>query len=289
LPTGSSCKCLTLPNAECSDELNDGVACVDKVAEVNNAYVSKLSPFNANKPTITRDCPKKLTRATPDEQAALCANLVPNYVKPDPCLTVSCLNGGSCVDGSCVCTSNYDGDLCENVIDLCANVNCGANGVCDSASGVCSCNSGFEGQFCEVDMCSTISCGAHGQCELGVCKCAASYSGANCNTKDPNFNFWDHYSTCPDPAGCFSIFQHGWFNGMEAKFPVGDFNVDSIGYLNNQMSSFKLPAGLKVQMFDGENFNGHSITVNGGMDADVAKLQSLGFSNDMLSSMKVYK
>ena len=121
-----------------------------------------------------------------------------------------------------------------------------------------------------------------------LAQCDFSYFILALCTKDPNFNFWDHYSTCPDPAGCFSIFQHGWFNGMEAKFPVGDFNVDSIGYLNNQMSSFKLPAGLKVQMFDGENFNGHSITVNGGMDADVAKLQSLGFSNDMLSSMKVY-
>jgi hypothetical protein len=33
--------------------------------------------------------------------------------KKDPCEGVSCLNGGTCVDGTCNCTTGYEGSLCE--------------------------------------------------------------------------------------------------------------------------------------------------------------------------------
>lgn len=32
--------------------------------------------------------------------------------KKDPCKDVECLNGASCTDGSCVCTSGYEGSNC---------------------------------------------------------------------------------------------------------------------------------------------------------------------------------
>lgn len=33
---------------------------------------------------------------------------------PDPCENVTCLNGGSCDDGSCNCPDGYNGSQCEN-------------------------------------------------------------------------------------------------------------------------------------------------------------------------------
>lgn len=53
----------------------------------------------------------------------------------DSCITqnVTCLNGGTCVDGSCDCVVGYEGDSCETESRIVFFGNYFANDVCDSA------------------------------------------------------------------------------------------------------------------------------------------------------------
>ena len=65
----------------------------------------------------------------------------------NPCKDITCENGGTCNDGTCVCLDGFKGANCET-IDLCYNVNCWTNSTCKE--GVCTCNVGYEGTQCEV-------------------------------------------------------------------------------------------------------------------------------------------
>jgi hypothetical protein len=74
--------------------------------------------------------------------------------KSDPCETVNCENGGTCVDGTCNCPTGYSGVICQiaPVIDPCANVTC-VNGTA-TASGTtcdCVCEEGYEGAACDIE------------------------------------------------------------------------------------------------------------------------------------------
>ncbi|XP_041377389.1 deleted in malignant brain tumors 1 protein-like [Gigantopelta aegis] len=63
----------------------------------------------------------------------------------DPCINVTCQNGGSCVVTGehfrCACTSGYTGTLCENDADECATLNGGCSHICTNLIGsyACSC------------------------------------------------------------------------------------------------------------------------------------------------------
>jgi len=100
----------------------------------------------------------------------------------DPCAGVTCLNGGTCIDGSCLCPNGYTGDDCGTVVatDPCANVNCLNGGYCNN--GVCVCPSGYAGADCgtTVDPCANITCQNGGSCVNGQCSCPEGYSGAAC-------------------------------------------------------------------------------------------------------------
>ncbi|MCF8258343.1 MAG: hypothetical protein K9J06_12380 [Flavobacteriales bacterium] len=67
----------------------------------------------------------------------------------DPCDDVTCLNGGACNDGTCVCPTGFTGEFCQTVVvppNPCENVNCGSNGEC--VDGTCVCDEGYEGANC---------------------------------------------------------------------------------------------------------------------------------------------
>lgn len=68
----------------------------------------------------------------------------------DPCKEVNCSNGGTCVDGDCICKVGYSGSNCEYYTDLCANINCQNGGEC--IEGNCDCLTGFAGENCQNEL-----------------------------------------------------------------------------------------------------------------------------------------
>ena len=69
----------------------------------------------------------------------------------DECENVTCMNGGTCADGSCTCAAGYSGTDCSTA-DLCEinNVNCLNGGTCATSTGTCACTAGYEGDSCET-------------------------------------------------------------------------------------------------------------------------------------------
>lgn len=93
---------------------------------------------------------KYITFAALFTLVTFCSILYTSCTKTDPCSLVSCLNGGQCNEGKCVCPSNYAGLYCEIAlpIDSCLYVSCLNGGVC--SGGNCNCQPGYEGKNCEI-------------------------------------------------------------------------------------------------------------------------------------------
>lgn len=82
-----------------------------------------------------------------------------------------------------------------------------------------------------------------------------------------------------------TLYQNYTYGGWSAKFGIGTYTTAQLvakGAVNNDCSSIKVPSGLRVTLYDGDNFTGTSKVLT----ADNARLGDLSF-NDMLSSMKV--
>ena len=73
----------------------------------------------------------------------------------DPCENLTCLNGGTCVDGDCDCPDGFIGPDCGLELDPCLQRPCESNGtescvVGPDGSARCECKLGYEGDFCET-------------------------------------------------------------------------------------------------------------------------------------------
>jgi len=101
--------------------------------------------------------------------------------KQDACRDTICLNGGVCVDGTCVCANGYTGPTCAIVPDLCAGVICDNGGDC--VGGVCTCPQGWTGPNCDIllNPCAGIDC-ENGNCINGTCTCSEGWTGSDCST-----------------------------------------------------------------------------------------------------------
>jgi hypothetical protein len=64
----------------------------------------------------------------------------------DPCEGKFCFNGGTCVNGTCVCANGYTGSDCSVAPDVCAGITCFNGGYC--ANGACVCPQGYTGANC---------------------------------------------------------------------------------------------------------------------------------------------
>ncbi len=83
---------------------------------------------------------------------AVAIQLFYSSCKKDACENFICWNGGTCDNGTCVCASGWEGDICTTPVgnaDPCLNVVCQNGGAC--VDGTCSCTVGYEGVNCETE------------------------------------------------------------------------------------------------------------------------------------------
>lgn len=92
-------------------------------------------------------------------------------------------------------------------------------------------------------------------------------------------------AVCPSTAPQVSLFKNCSYTGWEAQFGIGTYTTADIvarGGLDKDASSLKVPAGLKVVLYENNNFTGASKTYT----ADKSCLSSDSF-NDKVSSLVV--
>lgn len=118
----------------------------------------------------------------------------------DKCKDITCLNGGGCAEGVCVCPTGYTGTLCQNAPapDPCANVVCQNGGTCNNGS--CACNTGYEGTNCQVlsrEKFIGVYTGAE-QCSIGSDTYSMTIIAHSDNTKLTLINLYNdnHVATC---------------------------------------------------------------------------------------------
>ncbi|TKC09389.1 hypothetical protein [Pedobacter frigoris] len=96
-----------------------------------------------------------------------------------------------------------------------------------------------------------------------------------------NFSF---VSDVPQFPNSIQFYQHCSYGGWTATLPIGTYTqsqMGTLGLVNNDLSSFKIPYGLKVTIYKDDNFGGASAVYTGGNSC-----LSGGF-NDVVSSVKV--
>ena len=144
----------------------------------------------------------------------------------DPCQDIVCNNGGSCVEGVCLCPDGFSGEFCDEVEILpCDTITCLNGGTC--VDGTCDCPDGFTGEFCdeiEIDPCDTITCLNGGTCVLGVCVCPTGYGGDSCEIRWTSgfVGVYNVDETCDTPG----------FDTYSMEFSESALAVDGLNILN---------------------------------------------------------
>lgn len=123
----------------------------------------------------------------------------------DECVSVPCVNGGTCYESSthgpvaigfyqCECPTGYFGENCGSDEDECASAPCGYDGTCfeDATPGgygyTCQCEGGWAGQNCAENLheCGSNPCMNEGTCidqvNAFACLCGPHYLGDRCQT-----------------------------------------------------------------------------------------------------------
>ncbi|CAF1005451.1 unnamed protein product [Adineta ricciae] len=120
-----------------------------------------------------------------------------------------CMNGSPCVDGVCVCSSQYIGTYC-GYANPCQSSICRNGGLCassynmTSASFSCTCPPLYTGQYCENYLTTqtadcTLPCYNGATCQNGICTCTSQYVGPSCQYENPCVK----NNPCLNSATCF--------------------------------------------------------------------------------------
>jgi peptidyl-Asp metalloendopeptidase len=89
----------------------------------------------------------------------------------------------------------------------------------------------------------------------------------------------------PPPAGSVKVFQHCAFGGYSATLPVGSYtlsSLNSLGVLNDDLSSIQVPRGFRVTLYQNDGFTGNSIVKTQNESCFITQQ-----FNDVVSSIKV--
>jgi len=95
-----------------------------------------------------------------------------------------------------------------------------------------------------------------------------------------------------DPTGPkVTLFSDCKFAGKSLDAAVGDYDsMQKIGFGNDVLSSMKIPAGLKVQVFEHNNFKGDNTVFTSDVSCLVdVKISKARNWNDRVSSLKISK
>jgi hypothetical protein len=88
-----------------------------------------------------------------------------------------------------------------------------------------------------------------------------------------------------------TLFSDCKFAGKSLDAAVGDYDsMQKIGFGNDVLSSMKIPAGLKVQVFEHNNFKGDNTVFTSDVSCLVdVKISKARNWNDRVSSLKISK
>ncbi|KAL3853108.1 hypothetical protein ACJMK2_016685 [Sinanodonta woodiana] len=163
-------------------------------------------------------------------------------VNIDDCVSHSCMNNATCIDGvnnfTCACLPGFVGNLCEN--NICENVSCsGDHGVCQILSGQdprgyeCICKRGWTGLFCERDQneCLERICEHNGTC-INVngsfsCSCSQFWTGEKCelDIDECSSSPCKNQGTCHNQKGAnFTCTCDGGWTGSECSINLNECN-----------------------------------------------------------------
>ena len=84
------------------------------------------------------------------------------------------------------------------------------------------------------------------------------------------------------PLAQVIVYQHADYKGASKKMGLGKYNLEQLGVGNDQLSSLKVPKGLKVTLYEHRDFTGKTFVVRN----DTRFLTTF---NDLTSSMVVEK
>ena len=93
-----------------------------------------------------------------------------------------------------------------------------------------------------------------------------------------------------NPGMVATFFQHCSYTGWSVQLGAGDYRLSALrarGFVNDDMSSVRVPAGLAVTLYEHDNFEGHSMTLYADNDCLVRNGRPGGNWNDVVSSVRV--
>ncbi len=81
----------------------------------------------------------------------------------------------------------------------------------------------------------------------------------------------------PEPTGPFVTIYQGDFSGVSKNLVPGNYRADELGIGNDELSSVKVPKGLRVTLYDQGSFDGRSLILT--RDTHTDFLSANGFNN----------
>lgn len=65
-------------------------------------------------------------------------------------------------------------------------------------------------------------------------------------------------STGPSFDSKVTLYEHGSYGGVSKQLGLGSYNVGELGIPNDSLSSMKIPSGMRVTLYEHENFRGRT-------------------------------